>query len=91
MPDSVLPDTSGSGDSIAFSSCFKTTKNTTKNGNVIIRKETRHQLEPHQHQIFYEGIVKGLPKQFDLLSLTKVGKQLENVITSTTNVKKVRC
>eukprot|EP00957_Ditylum_brightwellii_P001588 124347-Ditylum_brightwellii.AAC.1 len=74
MSDSASPDTMGSGESITSLSCFKITKNTAINGNVIIKKETCHELEPHQHQIFYDGVVKGLPKQFDLLSLTEVDK-----------------
>eukprot|EP00957_Ditylum_brightwellii_P075290 5721160-Ditylum_brightwellii.AAC.1 len=88
MVNSISPDTMGSGALIASSSCFKTANNTAKTGNMIIKKETRHEVEPHQHQSFYNGAVKGLTKQFDLLLLTKVDKQLENVKALTTNVKK---
>eukprot|EP00957_Ditylum_brightwellii_P146476 11152113-Ditylum_brightwellii.AAC.1 len=89
MVESASPDTTGSGALVLLASCYKTMKNTGKTGNVIIKKETCHELEFHQCHSYYEGVVKGLPRKFHLLSLTKLEKQLESVITSTTNVRKV--
>eukprot|EP00957_Ditylum_brightwellii_P110500 8428267-Ditylum_brightwellii.AAC.1 len=79
----------GSGATAIVLSHWSTMHNLAITGNMITKKETHCKLEPHQRQSFYGGAVKGLPRTFYLLSLTKVEKQLENVITLATNIKKV--
>ena len=58
-------------------------------GSALVKKGDWCKLELCQCHNFHQNVTKGVLDKFDLLSLSKVEKQLENVVTLMTNIKQV--